>query len=213
MPPTPGPGPGADPGAEAALAESYRILRSRLDLSGLPPLSRAVTEHVIQATADFEYVTDLVCDEPALASGLAAVARGAPVVADAAAVAAQIDRYPVICKAGDTLAARLARTASITVSAAGVRLAFTAAGPGAVWLVGGSPDSLVEIIAREVEPALVVGVPVGLVGAAEAKDALRHSGLPSLSNISEKGGAAVAAAAFDALLRLAAALREDPGTR
>ncbi len=213
MPPTSGPGPGADPGAEAALAESYRILRSRLDLSGLPPLSRAVTEHVIQATADFEYVTDLVCDEPALASGLAAVARGAPVVADAAAVAAQIDRYPVICKAGDTLAARLARTASITVSAAGVRLAFTAAGPGAVWLVGGSPDSLVEIIAREVEPALVVGVPVGLVGAAEAKDALRHSGLPSLSNISEKGGAAVAAAAFDALLRLAAALREDPGTR
>jgi precorrin-8X/cobalt-precorrin-8 methylmutase len=58
-----------------------------------------------------------------------------------------------------------------------------------------------------------VGVPVGLAGAAEAKDALRHSGLPSLSNISEKGGAAVAAAAFDALLRLAAALRADPGTR
>jgi precorrin-8X/cobalt-precorrin-8 methylmutase len=213
MPPTSVPGPGADPAAEAALAESYRILRSRLDLSGLPPLSRAVTEHVIQATADFEYVTDLVCDEPALASGLAAVARGAPVVADTAAIAAQIGGYAVICKAGDTLAARLARTASITVSAAGVRLAFTAAGPGAVWLAGGTPDSLVEIIAREVEPALVVGVPVGLAGAAEAKDALRHSGLPSLSNISEKGGAAVAAAAFDALLRLAAALRADPGTR
>jgi len=213
MPPTPGPGSGPDPGAEAALAESYRILRSRLDLSGLPPLSRAVTEHVIQATADFEYVTDLVCDEPSLASGLAAVARGAPVVADVPAVAAQIAGYPVICKAGDPLAARLARTANITVSAAGVRLAFTAAGPGAVWLVGGVPDSLVELIAREVEPALVVGVPVGLAGAAEAKDALRHSGLPSLSNTSEKGGAAVAAAAFDALRRLAAALREDSGTR
>jgi precorrin-8X/cobalt-precorrin-8 methylmutase len=217
IPPTPAsgpsPGPGADPALDPALAESYRILRSRLDLSGLPPLSRAVTEHVIHATADFEYVTDLVCDERALAWGLAALRRGAAVVADVPAVAAGISGYPVTCKAGDTLAVRLARTANITVSAAGVRLAFTAAGPGAVWLVGGSPDSLLEIMAREVEPALVIGVPVGLAGAAEAKDALRHSGLPSLSNITEKGGAAVAVAAFEALQRLAAAVGGDSATR
>jgi len=185
------------------MAEAYRVLRSRLDLSGLPPLSRAVTEHVIYATADFDYVTDLVCDEPALASGLAALRRGAAVVADTPAVAAVITGCPVICTAGDSLAARLARTANITVGAAAVRLAFSAAGPGAVWLAGGPPDALAEIMAREVEPALVIGVPSGLVGAAEAKDALRHSGLPALTNISEKGGAAVAAAAFDALLRVA----------
>jgi precorrin-8X/cobalt-precorrin-8 methylmutase len=55
---------------------------------------------------------------------------------------------------------------------------------------------------RVVEPALVIGVPVGFVGAAEAKDALRRSGLPSLSNVSAKGGAAVAVAAFEALLRI-----------
>ena len=42
-------------------AESYRILRSRIDLGALPPLTRAVTERVIHATADFDYVTDLVC--------------------------------------------------------------------------------------------------------------------------------------------------------
>ena len=206
---SPAPGPDRDP----ALAESYRILRSRLDLSGLPPLSRAVTEHVIHATADFDYVTDLVCDEAALASGLAALRRAAAVVADAPTVAAGITGYPVICKAGDSLAARLARTANITVSAAGIRLAFTAAGPGAVWLAGGTPDSLAEIMAREVEPALVIGVPVGLVGAAEAKDALRNSGLPSLTNVSEKGGAAVAAAAFEALLRMATTPEEDSRAR
>jgi precorrin-8X/cobalt-precorrin-8 methylmutase len=188
---------------DSGLAQSYRVLRSRLDLSGLPPLSRAVTEHVICATADFDYVTDLVCDEPALASGLAALRRNGAVVADAPTVAAGITGYPLICTAGDSLAGRLARTANITVSAAGIRLAANAAGPGAVWLAGGAPDALREIMAREVEPALVIGVPAGLVGAAEAKDALRHSGLPALTNISEKGGAAVAAAAFDALLRLA----------
>jgi precorrin isomerase len=54
-----------------------------------------------------------------------------------------------------------------------------------------------------VEPAFVIGLPAGLVGAAEAKDTLRASGLRSLSNVSEKGGAAVAAAAFSALLRSA----------
>jgi precorrin-8X/cobalt-precorrin-8 methylmutase len=202
----PAPGPGSDP----ALAESYRILRSRLDLSGLPPLSRAVTERVIHATADFDYVTDLVCDELALAAGIAALRRAAAVVADGPTVAAGITGYPVICKAGDSLAARLARTASITVSAAAVRLAFSAAGSGALWLIGSAPAALFEIMARDVEPALVIGVPVGFAGAAEAKDALRRSGLPSLSNLSEKGGAAVAVAAFEALLRMAQDPEEEP---
>jgi precorrin-8X/cobalt-precorrin-8 methylmutase len=184
-------------------AESYRILRSRIDLSGLPTLSRAVTERVIHATADFDYATDLVCDERALAGGVEALRRGAPVVADVAMVASGITRYPVICKITDSLSARLARTAGITLSAASVRLAFGEAGPGAVWLVGCAPTALFEIISRQVEPALVIGVPVGFVGAAAAKDELRASGLPALSNVSEKGGSAVAVAAFNALLRLA----------
>ena len=184
-------------------AESYRILRSRIDLSGLLPLTRAVTERVIHATADFDYVTDLACDEQALEGGVEALRRDAPVVADVAMVASGITRYPVICKITDSLSARLARTADITLSAASVRLAFGEAGPGAVWLVGCAPTALFEIISRQVEPALVIGVPVGFVGAAAAKDELRASGLPALSNVSEKGGSAVAVAAFNALLRIA----------
>jgi precorrin-8X/cobalt-precorrin-8 methylmutase len=168
-----------------------------------------VTERVIHATADFDYVTDLVCDEPALVAGLAALRRAAPAVADGPVIAAGLTGYPVVCKAGDSLAARLARTAGLTVSAAAVRLAFSAAGPGAVWLVGTAPAALFEIMAREVEPALVIGVPVGFVGAAEAKDALRRSGLPSLSNRSGKGGPAVAVAAFEALLRMAQEPKEE----
>ena len=57
---------------------------------------------------------------------------------------------------------------------------------------------------------IVIGVPVGFVGAAEAKDALRRSGLASLSNRTEKGGPAVAVAAFEALLRLAQDPEEEP---
>ena len=179
--------------------ESYRILRSRIDLSRLAPLSRAVTEHVIAATADFDYATDLVCEERALAAAVAALAAGAAVVADTAAVAAGVAGYPVVCKSEETLTVRLARTAGISRAAAAVRLAFGETGPGAVWLAGGSAAALDEIVRRNVQPALVIGVPAGLDGTAEAKDALRASGLPVLSNVSEKGGAAVAAAVFCAL--------------
>jgi len=63
---------------------------------------------------------------------------------------------------------------------------------------------------RQVEPALVIGVPVGFVGAAAAKDDLRASGLPALTNVSEKGGSAVAVAAFNALLRIATDESELP---
>jgi precorrin-8X/cobalt-precorrin-8 methylmutase len=191
------------PGPQSAEEEAYRILRSRIDLSRLPKHSRDVTERVIYASADFDYATDLVCDEEALDSAVGALAGGAAVVADAATVAAGIAGCPVVCKIGEPLTARLARTASISAAAAAVRLAFGEVGPGAVWVVGCEPAALTEILSRGVEPAFVIGLPVGFVGAAEAKDALRASGIRSVSNVSEKGGAAVAAAALEALLRSA----------
>jgi precorrin-8X/cobalt-precorrin-8 methylmutase len=179
---------------------SYEILRSRVDLSPMPPLWRAVTERVIHATADLEYAVDLVTREEYLRQGWAALRDGAPVVTDEGMVAAGITAREPICHIADPAAARMARAAGITRSAAAVRLSYAEVGPGAVWVVGSSPEAISEIIARRVSPALVVGVPVGFVGAREAKEALRASGLPQLSNASEKGGSAVAAAAVNALL-------------
>jgi precorrin-8X/cobalt-precorrin-8 methylmutase len=204
--------PGEPPAGGVSIEEeSYRILRSRIDLSRLPRHSRDVTERVIYASADFDYATDLVCDEERLVAAVDVLAAGAPVIADVAAVAAGITGCEVVCKIGEPLTQRLARTAGITLAAAAVRLAFGEAGPGALWVVGGAPSALHEIITRGVEPGFVIGMPVGLVGAAEAKDALRASGLPSLSNVSEKGGSAVAAAAFTALQRAALGISSPGG--
>jgi precorrin-8X/cobalt-precorrin-8 methylmutase len=196
-------GNGAPAPMSPDVAESYRILRDRVDLTRLPKLSRDVTEGVIHATADFDYLTDLVCDEDALADGVAALAAGAPVVADSAMVAAGITGCPVLCKISEPLTRRLARTAGISRAAAAVRLAFGEAGAGAVWVVGGTPAALEEILNRRVEPAFVIGMPAGFVAAAAAKDALRASDLRSVTNMSEKGGAVAAVAAFNALLRAA----------
>ncbi|MDT4903881.1 MAG: precorrin-8X/cobalt-precorrin-8 methylmutase [Pseudonocardiales bacterium] len=184
--------------------ESYRILNARADLSALAPLTRAVVERVVHASADLDYVDDLRTDEVALAQGLAALQAGRPVVADVEMVAAGITRRdrsgPLVCRISDPAAAGIAAEAGITRSAAAARLAFEQVGPDAVWVIGCAPTALFELLQLDARPALVIGLPVGFVGAAESKDALRRSGLPALTNVSEKGGSAVAAAALNALL-------------
>ncbi len=180
--------------------QSYAILRSRADTSALPPWTRAVVERVIHASADPGYLGDLVCAEESLAAGAAALRAGAPVVADSGMVAAGITAREVVCRINDARARELADQAEITRSAAGVRVAYADAGPGAVWVIGTAPTALAELLTLDAAPALVIGLPVGFVGAVESKEALRASGLPAVTNRSEKGGAAAAAAALNALL-------------
>lgn len=179
---------------------SYEILRSRVDTSRLAPITRAVVERVIHTSADLNYVDDLVCREDELAAAVAALRAGAPIVADVEMVTAGITSAEVHSWVRDPRSAELASLAAITRSAAGIRIAFGEVGTGAVWVVGNAPTALFELLDLNASPALVVGLPVGFVGASESKSALRASGLPSVSNRSEKGGSAVAAAAVNALL-------------
>jgi precorrin-8X/cobalt-precorrin-8 methylmutase len=115
-------------------------------------------------------------------------------------VAAGITARRALCRIRDPRVADLARLTGLTRSAAAVRLAYRELGDGAVWVVGCAPTALMELLELDVSPALVIGLPVGFVGAVEAKAALRQSGLYALTNRSPKGGAGVAAAALNALL-------------
>jgi precorrin-8X/cobalt-precorrin-8 methylmutase len=189
--------------------ESYAILRAQLaarypDAEAWSPLARAILERVVHASADLDYAADLVMpDEGVLADAVQALRDGAPVVADVAMVAAGITRRSAVCRITDPRASDVADTAGITRSAAALRLAAAEAGPGAVYVIGCAPTALFELIehAEEYRPRLVIGLPVGFVGAVESKQALRdRSELPSVSNRGGKGGSAVAAAALNALL-------------
>ncbi len=181
-------------------AESYRILRELVDLSRFGPLGRAVAERIIHASADLEYAESLVLDEAALQSGLEALRHNAPIVTDVHMVAAGITARKPLCYVSDPRARELSEKLGITRSAAGFRLAAEEVGPGAVWVVGNAPTALFELFNLEADPALVVGLPVGFVGAAESKEKLLESGLPAISNRGPKGGSAVAAAALNALI-------------
>jgi len=182
-------------------AESYRILRGLVDLSRFGPLGKAVAERVIHASADLEYAETLVLDETALVEGLEALRRGTLIVTDVGMVAAGITAREAHCYVSDARARELSEELNTTRSAAGFRLAAQEVGTGAVWVVGNAPTALFELLdLLDIESALVVGLPVGFVGAAESKEKLLQSGLPAITNRGPKGGSAVAAAALNALL-------------
>jgi len=181
--------------------ESYRILRERIDLSHLPPLSRAVAERIVHAAADVALFETLVLDEAALERGRSALRAHAPIVVDSRMTAVGITSRAAFVPLDDPAVPERAAADDVTRSAAAMRLAVERARPGAVWAVGNAPTALFELLEHPPpDPALVVGLPVGFVGAAEAKAALAASGLPCVTNRGERGGSALAVAAVNALL-------------
>ena len=115
-------------------------------------------------------------------------------------VAAGITACETHCYVSGTRARELSDELGITRSAAGFRIAAEEVGSGAVWVVGNAPTALFELLDLDADPALVVGLPVGFVGAAESKERLLSGALPAIANRGPKGGSAVAAAAMNTLI-------------
>lgn len=178
-------------------AESYRILESRVDLSRWSRGARDVVARMIHATADVEYAESAVIGSHAVVRGIEALRAGAPVVTDVEMVRAGLS-VEAVCYLSEAVG-----TDEVTRSAAAMRIAADHHPVGAVVVVGCAPTALMEAIELEWAPAVIVGLPVGFVGAAEAKEALRHSRFShiAISNVGEKGGSAAAAAAVNALAR------------
>lgn len=172
-------------------SESYEILRRRVDTTGLGPLSRAVVERLVHTTADPTWAGDLLVDEQALAAGRRALADGAAVIADVRMVAVGITSRPA---------------AVVAETTGGIEEFVRKAPIGAVWAIGQDVSIVTELVERcrsgEIRPALVIALPAGFVGAVEAKRAVRELGVPALTNRGERGGAALATAAVNALLYL-----------
>jgi precorrin-8X/cobalt-precorrin-8 methylmutase len=186
-------------------AESYRRLAARIDLSHLPPGPRAIIERVIHATADLEFADSLRLTDGAVEAGLAALRQGCPVVADVEMVLAGIRAVGAECFLAEARATT--EPSGLTLSARAIELAAIRYPDGALFVVGCAPTALERLLdlveGGRLRPALVVGVPVGFVGAAESKERLRSfATLPSISNVGERGGSAVAAAVVNALARL-----------
>jgi precorrin-8X/cobalt-precorrin-8 methylmutase len=168
------------------------------------PVERAIVIRVTHATADISFARALRFHPLAVSSGLAALAAGKPVICDVKMLQAGVTRHrgPTLCAIGDAEVVRLARERNCTRAAAAMER-LSDRFDGAVVAIGNAPTALWKImeIAKQggPKPALVVGVPVGFVGALDSKVALMESGLTYIVNLSPRGGSSVAAAVVNAL--------------
>lgn len=195
--------------------ESFRLIGRELDESPFSPLELPVVKRVIHSTADFEFKDLLRFSPGAIEAGVTAIRGGKNIVTDVKMIEAGVTRgrlnpfgARVLCFSSDRDVSRLAAGEGLTKTAASMRKAAPYM-DGAVVAVGNAPTALFEVIELVkkglAKPALVVGVPVGFVGAAESKEALMASSIPYISVYGRKGGSTVAVAIVNAIAILAGA--------
>jgi precorrin-8X/cobalt-precorrin-8 methylmutase len=195
---------------KAIYRRSFAAIRAEVDLARFPPSSQPLALRLAHTAGDVAILDDLAWSRGAFRAGRRALAGGAPILVDATMVAAGIirDRLPaqnqIICTLHDPAVAEIAAAQRTTRSAAAVEL-WRPHLKGAVVAIGNAPTALfrlLELLAAGADrPALVLGFPVGFVGAAEAKEALIGfgGGLAYIALKGRRGGSAMAAAAVNAL--------------
>jgi precorrin-8X/cobalt-precorrin-8 methylmutase len=198
----------------AIYRESFSIIRREADLSAFPTDLARVVVRMIHACGMTDLPQDVQASPDAALAGINALLAGAPLLCDATMVANGITRSrlprnnEVICTLTDARTPELAAKLHTTRSAAAVefwreRLA------GSVVVIGNAPTALFYLLdmldaagsEQALQPALIIGIPVGFVGAAESKAALavNRLGVPFLTVRGRRGGSAIAAAAVNAL--------------
>ncbi|WP_207003995.1 precorrin-8X methylmutase [Trinickia mobilis] len=190
--------------------QSFAAIRTEADLARIPPDLEKLAVRVIHACGMVDIVDALRFSEGAGAAGRRALAIGAPILCDARMVAEGITRArlpagnDVICMLGDPSVPSLAKEMGNTRSAAALEL-WRPHLAGSVVAIGNAPTALFHLLdmldAGAPRPALILGFPVGFVGAAESKAMLAEDsrGVPYVIVEGRRGGSAMVAAAVNAL--------------
>lgn len=194
----------------AIYKESFSIIRHEADLTAFEPDLARVVVRMIHACGMTDLPQDVEASHDAAAAGVDALLAGAPLLCDATMVANGITRArlprnnEVLCTLTDARTAELATTLRTTRSAAALEL-WRDRLAGSVVVIGNAPTALFHLLDMleqgAPKPALIIGIPVGFVGAAESKAALAANqfGVPFLTVHGRRGGSAIAAAAANAL--------------
>lgn len=197
---------------ETIEATSFNIIDAEVGAHDFDAQQWPVVRRIIHTTADFDFARNTCFAPEVIAQAVAALRRGEPILCDTNMVAAGVNKprlqrfgCELRCHVADAEVAAAAKTEGITRSILATRKGV-AEGCG-IFLIGNAPTALYELLrlaaAGEAKPSLVVGVPVGFVGAEESKEALFASTLPFITCRGRKGGSAIAATILNALMILA----------
>lgn len=193
----------------AIYAQSFATIRAEADLARFSAEEARVAVRVIHACGMVEIAHDLHFSPQFTVAARQALLAGRPILCDAKMVAHGITRSrlpannDVVCKLDAPEVMQLAAQSGTTRSAAALAL-WGDRMAGALVAIGNAPTALFRLLEMLADgappPAAVIGMPVGFVGAAEAKDALAAYGrVPFLIVRGRKGGSAMAVAAVNAL--------------
>jgi precorrin-8X/cobalt-precorrin-8 methylmutase len=195
---------------QAIYRASFATIRAEANLTAIPADLEKLAVRVIHACGMTDVIDDLVFSPGAGTAGRAALGRGAPILCDARMVAEGITRARlpannrVICTLNDASVPERARALGNTRSAAALEL-WQPDLEGSVVVIGNAPTALFHLLdmldAGAPKPALILGFPVGFIGAAESKALLAADsrGVPFVALRGRRGGSAMAAAAVNAL--------------
>lgn len=192
--------------------QSFATIRTEARLASIPDDLEPLAVRMIHACGMPDLVEDLLFSPGAGTAGRSALEAGAPLLCDSRMVAEGITRArlpadnPVLCTLSDPSVPELARQLGNTRSAAALEL-WRPHLEGAVVVIGNAPTALFRLLELLDEgvprPTLILGFPVGFVGAAESKESLAADsrGVPFVTLRGRRGGSAMAAAAVNALGR------------
>ena len=189
---------------------SFEIITEILGQRQLDPENELVIKRAIHTTADFDYADNLVFSPHAVQRGIEALKQGCDIVTDTQMAKSGINKTilgklggQVHCFMSDADVAQEAKARGVTRAIVSMERAATLNKP-CIFAIGNAPTALISIreliAAGKLNPALIVGVPVGFVNVVESKELILELDTPHIVARGRKGGSNVAAAICNAML-------------
>ena len=198
--------------------ESMEIIDREVGSHPYSDMEWPIVRRIIHATADFDFAgkNKIVLHKDAIKSGTSALKNGCSIITDVNGVIGGLNKQnpkdfgnDIICNISDPGLAERAKQENKTRAQMSMRVAASEMNGGIV-VIGNAPTALLEVIKMirvwALKPALVIGIPVGFVSAAESKEELQTIDVPFITNVGRKGGSSCAASIVNALFKL---LREN----
>lgn len=191
------------------LEQSFAIIDREIGEHNFSPAEYAIVRRVIHSTADFEFAQLIKFSPGAIEGAIAALQRQIPIITDVgmvkqgvASLVNQSFANPLIAAVEQAPIALPGKTRTET----GLLQCWREF-PEAIFVIGNAPTALLALCAElkssQVQPALVIGAPVGFISVLESKEVLAHTPVPQIRVEGRKGGSPAAAAILNALIVLA----------
>lgn len=189
---------------------SFEIITEELGDKKLQPGTELIVKRCIHTSADFDYADNLYFSKDAVSKAIEAIKQGACIVTDTQMAKAGINKKAlakyggeVYCFMSDEDVAKNAKAAGSTRAAASMEKAARLGKP-VIFAIGNAPTALVRLYElikeKQIQPYLIIGVPVGFVNVVQSKEMIMETEVPCIVARGRKGGSNIAACICNALL-------------